>query len=158
MSRSLELIKRHFIFLTTDYGFYIDFEIYSPEIMGNVEVIYKSASTIVKVVVDRSQVLLNIGNIHWLENEWFEFSDVIQYFCPFIEKIYEFSADFESNENYIESQAKHLALLLLHCCDQILKGDFSMQDEIREIESKRVTSMLDNYRRLNRGNGQNLDK
>ena len=143
-----EFIKQHFQYLVDEYSFSIDHEGYSPEVMGNAEVVLKSASTVVKVVVDRSQVLLNIGELSWPEKDWFEFSDVVQFFNPNLKEVYDFSVGSLDNQAYIESQTKRLALLLRQFCEPLLIGDFSMQDEIREIEKKRVTAMLEHFEKL----------
>lgn len=143
-----ELIKKAFMFLIDEYGYTVESEIYSPEIMGNSVVIYNSQSTGIKVVVDRSQVLINIGELSLPEKEWLEFGDVIKYFNPEINEAYDFSRGSLDNQAYIESQAKRLALLLRQYCDPLLRGDFSMQNRIKEIEKDRVTKMFEHFKKL----------
>jgi hypothetical protein len=145
-----ELIKKSFNFLADEYGYSIDREKYSPEAMGNAYVLYKSQSVGIKVVVDRSQVLINIGDLSWPEENWFEFGDVVQFFNPEMKEVYDFSRGSLDNQAYIESQAKRLARILRQYCKPMLRGDFSMQDDIKEIEKKRVTAMLEHFQKLSR--------
>jgi hypothetical protein len=153
-----ELIKRYFHYLVDEFGFSIDREGYSPEVMGNAVVVFVSTSTAVKVVVDRSQVLINIGELSWPEKDWFEFGDVVQFFNPNLKDVYDFSGDSLDNQAYIVSQAKHLALLLRQYCEPLLRGDFSMQDKIREIEKKRVAEMLEHFQKLSRNYKRNTSQ
>jgi hypothetical protein len=145
------LIKQHFQYLIDTYGYYIDHEQYSTEVMGNAEIVYKSAQTGISIIVDRSQVLLNIGNISWSERDWFEFSDVVHYFSPKIEFVYAFQNDNQDAQVDIEGQIKWAAIMLMQYCDPILRGDFSMQREIREIEKRRVAKLLKHFNNLSKG-------
>jgi hypothetical protein len=145
---NISLIKENFQFLIQEYQFYIDRERYSPEVMGNAVVVYKSANTAIQVVVDRSQALLKVGHSSWPERDWFEFSDVMHYFAPHIKPVYSFQNENPSERPDVEGQLKKLVVMLKQYCAPILNGDFSMYKEIREIETKRVSEMLEYFRTL----------
>ena len=107
------------------FGFIIIDEREEPNIMGNGFITYQSNATLIRIVIDRSQVLLNVGEVNAPEREWLEFSDVIHYFKPEFGEVYDFS-----NEASIEKQAKRVSELLRKYCEPILIGDFSIKDLI----------------------------
>lgn len=146
MKDVLSLIKESFHYLIHEYKFLIDREQYSPEVMGNASVVYKAANIGIQVVVDRSQVLLNIGESVLPDRYWFDFSDVMQYFAPHIKSIYGFQNNDSRECPNIGGQLKELAVMLRQYCEPILRGDFSMSKGIREIETKRISEMLDEFR------------
>lgn len=148
MANNLEIIRQQFHLFVDEYSFSIVEELYSPDVMGNALVVFKSTSTIVKVVVDRSQVLVQIGAISWAEKDLLEFSDVINYFYPGIDEVYNFEEGSLDNKADIESQAKRLAFLLHKFCGPLLHGNFSMESKIREIEKRRVELMLEQFKKL----------
>jgi hypothetical protein len=152
MPNPVEIIKQGFRYLIENYGFQAVHEQYSPEIMGNAEVIYKSRATAIKIVVDRSQVLINIGKISWPEREWFEFSDVIHFFDLNIMNVYDFPSG--STTASVDAQVTRLAQFLRKYGEPLLVGDFSMETQIREIEQKRVKEMLEDFKRLSRGKNE----
>lgn len=147
-----ELIKKHFNYLVNDYGFSIDREEYSAEQMGNGYIVYMSRAVAIMIVVDRSQVLLNLGEPSWPEREWFDFTDVVSYFNSSIKEIYNFSESQIDHQAYVEKQAQHLAHILRMNCEPLLRGNFSMQNQIREIEQKRVMEMLESFQELSDNN------
>ncbi len=150
-SLPVELIKFHFRYLIDEYGFSIVDEEYFPEMMGNAIVVYESATSGIMVVIDRSQVLINVGKPSWPHRYWFEFSDVIQFFIPEIKEAYVFvNEDSPKNRIEIEVQINRLALLLRQYCEPLLRGDFSMHDKIREIETKRVEELLEHLKSLSK--------
>ncbi len=140
MKLPVDIIKEHYKYLD-EYGFSIYQERYSPEFFGDAEVIYQSSSVVVKIVVDRSQVLINIGKGAWPEKDWFEFSDVMRFFAPG-ERAYVFA------QSSVENQVKRTARLMKQYCWKLLEGDFSMQDQIKTIEAKRVAAMLSSFQKL----------
>lgn len=145
----IEIIKRYFEYLIDEYGFLIEREEYSPEAMGNAYIVYTSKLIGIGVVVDRDQVLINIGQVTWPEREWFEFTDVIHYFNPNIKKVYAFSGVPLEKQNFtIEAQVKHVSIILRQYCEPILMGDFSMEDLIKEIERKRAKEILEHFKKL----------
>jgi hypothetical protein len=142
MTTSDSLIKQYFQYLIDTYGFFIDHEQYSPEIMGNTEIVYKSTQIGIRIIIDRGQVLVNIGNPSWPESDWFEFSDVVHYFSPEVKFIYAFQDNVQDEQIDVEAQIKRVARMCNQYCGPILRGDFSMQEQIRKIEEKRVAEML----------------
>lgn len=148
MTSTISIIIDNFYFLVKEYNFYIVLEQYSPEIMGNAEVIYKSEKVMIRVVVDRSQVLLNIGEPSWPDRDWLDFSDVLHYFNANIESVYDFQKNNLNKPPDIGTQLQKLAILLKQYCEPILKGDFSMSTEIRKIETKRISEMVDSFRKF----------
>src|SRR5574341_1025844 len=88
-----DLVKQHFKYLTDDYGFAVALETYSPMVMGNASVDFESSKTRIEIVLDRSQVLIALGPIDRPRREWFEFSDVVQFFAPTVDPIYVFPQD-----------------------------------------------------------------
>jgi hypothetical protein len=143
-----ELIKKHFNYLINDYGFSIDREEHSTEQMGNAYIVYVSRAIAIMIVVDRSQVLLNLGEPSWPEREWFEFTDVVSFFNSSITEVYNFSESPIDHRAYVEKQVQYLAYILRVNCEPLLRGDFSMQNQIREIEQKRVLEMLESFHEL----------
>ena len=89
-----EIISTNYQSLMDEYGFSIVREVFSPEIMGNVELILMSPMTGIKVVVDRNQVLVNIGDSSNPEDEWFELSDVVHFYAPTFLDVYIFPNKF----------------------------------------------------------------
>jgi hypothetical protein len=146
---AIEIIKRYFKYLTDEYAFLIEREGYSPEAMGNAYIVFTSKLIAIRVVVDRGQVLIDIGKVALPEKEWFEFTDVIHYFNPGIKKVYAFSGVPLEKQNFtIEAQVKHVSLILRQYCEPLLIGDFSMEDQIKEIERKRAKEMLEHFNKL----------
>jgi hypothetical protein len=142
------LVRQHFRYLTDEYGFSITRDDYFPEHMGNADMLFVSPQTGVEIVLDRGQVLINIGPIIQARKEWFEFSDVVHYFAPEIEPVYIFSEDASSYQAAIESQVARLAQLMRQYCEPLLKGDLSTQNSIREIEGTRVAKLMDHLNGL----------
>jgi hypothetical protein len=150
MEQSLlsNLVRQHFRYLTDEYGFSLARDAYFPESMENADMLFVSSQTGVRIVLDRGQVLINIGSLLQPQQEWFEFSDVVHFFAPETEPVYIFSQD---NSNYhatIESQVIRVARLMHQYCEPLLRGDFSMQSGIREIERQRVAKLLDDLNKL----------
>jgi hypothetical protein len=131
-----------------EYGFSVVHEVYSPGIMGNAVVVFKSDTTGIKIVVDRSQVLVNIGKLTMPEEEWFELSDIVHFYAPALEDVYVFPRDFQNNQDTVELQVGRLAQIIRQYCEPLLKGDFSDENQIKEIEKKRVADMLEHFKKL----------
>ncbi|MEW5868719.1 MAG: hypothetical protein AB1894_05535 [Chloroflexota bacterium] len=125
----IQLIKQYFQYLMDEYGFCVDREQYSPDTMGNAEVVVKLDSTTVQVVIDRSQVLIKVGATEWSERKWLDFAAVARYFDPSLKEAYVFP---EVAEMRVEIQLDRLAHMLRQDCEPVLRGDFSMAKQIRE--------------------------
>ena len=111
-------------------------------------VTYSSASVGIRVTIDRSQVLINIGDVSDNANEWFDFSDVIRFFDPSIENPYVFIEKTNENttEDIVEAQVERLASILRKNCDAII-SELWMKEKIKVIERKRVTEMLEKLKK-----------
>lgn len=136
-----DLVKKHFHYLLEVYKFTVAKESYSPEIMGNAEIVFTSLSTGIGIVLDRDQVLINIGAITQPKGEWFEFGDVVRSFAGDVENIYAFDEGYAA----LETQIARLAHIMHTYCGPFLAGDFSKQKEIKEIENRRVSEMLNRF-------------
>ena len=136
-------VKENFSFLITEYGYNIIQENYQPETMGNALVVFASRYTIFKIVQDRGQVLINIGEASMPRTEWFEFTDVIRFFS-FDETldVYQFSSINPYDLPPIKEQVSRLAKLTRKYCTPILEGDFSMKQKIKELEKKRTDKLF----------------
>ncbi len=142
-------VKKHFGFLLTDYDFFIAHEQFSPEAMGNAQIIFKSPLVGIDIVLDRSQVLVSIGSLVEPRRDWFEFSDVLYCFVPNL-AAYIFPSvptDFPDFGSSVDAQVSRLARLMSQYCVPILKGDLSMSNKIKEIESERVSKMIESFQR-----------
>jgi hypothetical protein len=149
MKNPLDIIKKHFEYLVSEYNYHIEKEEFSPQTMGNAYVTYSSVSVGIRVTIDRSQVLINIGDISDNANEWFDFSDVINFFDPSIESPYIFIEKTNENttEDIVEAQVKRLASILHKNCGAIIRGELWMKEKIKVIERKRVIEMLEKLKK-----------
>ncbi len=152
-----DIIKTHFNRLSDQFGLTILRESYSPEIMGNAEVVFVSDKVGIQVVVDRNQVLIRIGKRSWPENEWFAFTDVLHYFAP-DEEAYIFLDKVKNEPLGIEAQVIHILRVLDQYCRPLLEGDFTHSDQIRELEDKRVSEMLEMFRNISQKARENKKK
>ena len=148
MKNPLNIIKNDFEYLVREYNYHIEKEEFSPQTMGNAYVTYSSASVGIRVTIDRSQVLINIGDVSDNANEWFDFSDVIRFFDPSIENPYVFIEKTNENttEDIVEAQVERLASILRKNCDAII-SELWMKEKIKVIERKRVTEMLEKLKK-----------
>jgi len=141
------IVKKHFDFLFSDYGFVTVDEGYYPELMGNAHIRLESEKCGIQIVLDRNQVLINMGPTSLGEREWFEFSDIVQYFAPEIESVYVFPEEELTYETRIEVQVSRLAEIMHNHCKPVLRGNYAMYAEIKDIEHKRVAEMLAEFNR-----------
>jgi len=143
-----DLVKEYFDFLVETYGFSIKHEEYRSEVMGNASVIFESLHIGINIVLDRGQVLINIGPSSLPRQDWFEFSDVVHFFAPELEPLYNFPRNFADYENELENQMSRFNQIMCKYCEPLLLGDFSMQEKIRQIGDKRVAEMKTQFNGL----------
>lgn len=150
MKNPLITIEKHFEYLIDEYNYHVVSEEFSPQAMGNAYVIYASSSIGIQVTVDRSQVLLNIGDISDNKKDWFDFSDVIKFFNPSISDPYIFTEKTDKNntDDIVEIQIRRLASLLGQNCRPILGGELWMKEKIKVIEKTRVAKMIEKLNKL----------
>lgn len=129
-----DLIVDHFRFLVDEFGFSVEKKVFDPCMMGNAFALFTSPKIGVEIAIDRNQVLVSLGDRTDPSEKWFEFSDVLKYYCP-TETAYIFYEKTEENtwEQAIETQLSRVALLLRTDCQPFLNGDLSMKNEIKEI-------------------------
>ncbi len=131
------LVSNHFRFLIEEFGYHINKYVTDPENFGNSIVRFESSSAGINIVLDRGQVFVAIGPLTSQEVEWFDICDVIPYFAPQIEAVYLFPEDL-SGEASISFQLERLSNLIKSYCSPILQGDFLMEREIRDNQTKRA--------------------
>lgn len=143
---SNELIKVIFRTLMDEYGYSFTRDLYSPEFMGNAEVVFASDKTGIRIAVDRGQVFVNIGPLLQPKDEWVDLENVVHFYAPRVKGVYLFQ---RSNQSYsdIESQVNWVLHVLRKYCKPLLEGNFSDYDRIKEIERKRVREMIETYQR-----------
>jgi hypothetical protein len=144
-------VLKYFTPLIQNYGYWIEEDLTLPLNVRKNLIILASSKTGIEIVLERgSQILVQIGQITKPRDEWFVFTDVIGYFYPGTVP-YEFS-DHPDFQERIETQLKRLSHLILEYCTPILRGDFSMQGEIKALEEKRVAAMLVEFKKINSRN------
>ena len=148
---SLDILKQTYEFLIEEYGFRVKHAQYSPGFMGNSQIIYELNDIAISIVVDRGQVLINIGSTIKPVKEWFEFTDVIHYFDPNLDIVYDYFENLDNANERIIQQANRLAQLLRKYCTPILKRDISMGPKIKEIENERVKKLLQDLNNISPG-------
>ena len=144
-------VLKYFKPLIQNYGYWVEEDTtLPPEVRENL-VILASSKTGIEIVLERgSQILVQIGQISKPRDDWFVFTDVIGYFSPGTVP-YEFS-DHPDFQIRIKTQIQWLSHLILEYCKPILLGDFSMQERIKALEEKRITTMLEEFNKINRKN------
>jgi hypothetical protein len=128
-----DLVKKHFAFLLSDYGFQIS-EILGGrgEAMGNAAVTLESAHGAMQIVNDRGQVLISIGPSGTPRREWFEFSVVVQTYAPEVHPVYIFPTDDAATfEVRLETQVQRVAELARTYCQPALRGHSPTAAEIK---------------------------
>jgi hypothetical protein len=137
----VNLTKQYFQFLINEFGFSIIKESYNPEIkIGNGSVMYQSKFVTLEVVVDKTEVLLKIGQRRAPLEKRFDFLDVMKCFAPEVEDAYLRSGITLTLKDslVIETRIRNIGTLLRKYCQPLLAGDFSMKANIKEVEEKRA--------------------
>jgi hypothetical protein len=151
-----DLIIQYFNYLIKEFDFNIEKKEFDPNMMGNAYVIFRSARVEIEIVIDRDQVLISLGDRKKSREKWFNYSDVLKLFAPsevaysdledlFNEKRANHISNADTWDEVIEVQLDRLAVMLRRYCEPILKGDFSMKKDIKQIEEKRVSEMLKRF-------------
>jgi hypothetical protein len=144
-----DVVKKHFKYLIDDYGFCIKEETPATDNpLWQGIVVYANESEpdlpfkkkpFVRLVLDRGYVMLDIKSGEMTEREWFYISEVMKLIAPEVqvrEKV-DFSKD---PYEIVETQIQNLSKLLVQYCDSLLKGDFSIGDQ---IQAKRMQERED---------------
>jgi hypothetical protein len=148
MNDRSDLIVQCFRYLIDEYGFKVERKEFDPNTMGNAVVIFKSTKIGIEIVIDRDQALISIGDQSDPRKLWFEFGDVVQFFAPFIDNVYDFPEETPETGNWdeiVEAQLNRLAAILRQYCEPLLTGEPLMKTEIKKVEEKRVAEMFKRY-------------
>lgn len=137
-----DTLVQHFRFLTDEFGYRITKIETDPKNFGNCLVQFESPSAGVDVILDRGQVFVTIGPLTTPEEEWFDICDVSPYFAPQMEAVYLFP-EAVSSEVSLSYQLDRLSNLMKSYCSPILQGDFRMEREIRNHQTKRAEKLKD---------------
>jgi hypothetical protein len=144
-----DVVKKHFKYLIDDYGFCIKEETLAtdnPLWQGIVVYANESESDLpfkkkpfVRLVLDRGYVMLDIKSEEMTEREWFDISEVMKLIAPEVQ-VHE-KVDYSKDPyEIVETQIQNLSKLLVQYCDSLLKGDFSIGDQ---IQAKRMQERED---------------
>ena len=106
---SLDILKQTYEFLIEEYGFRVKHAQYSPGFMGNSQIIYELNDIAISIIVDRGQVIINISSATKPVKEWFEFTDIVHFFDPNLDKVYDFFENMDNANERIIQQANRLA-------------------------------------------------
>lgn len=138
-----DLITQYFDYLVNEYGFHIERKEFAPETMGNAIVVFKSSVVGIEIVLDRDFVSICMGDQADPRRQWFEFTDILKYFAPSIEKAYIFPEKTSGNtwDEIVNSQMSRLAKVLRQYCEPFIKGDLSGKEQIKRIEEERTAEL-----------------
>ncbi len=147
MVNRVDLINKHFQFLISDYNFQVDRSEFDFHSMGNAIVIFKSPNYGIEVTIDRNQVFISIGEIVDSRKQWFDLTDVINYYTHSENDIYDFSPtkNLGSWDNVVEAQLENLARIVDHFCKPVLRGQLWQKEEINKVKEKRIIAMMKKY-------------
>jgi hypothetical protein len=139
-------VKTGFQYLISDYGFSVTDERYDPQSFGNSLVEFRSKETAIRLVLDRGQVLVDLGPISWDPNSWCSLSSMMEVLAPEGgEPAYVFPETWESYSGMVDWQINRLARLLRQYCSLVLTGQFSGW---KELARRRTKEAEDGYRAL----------
>jgi hypothetical protein len=130
----ISLVTHQFRFLVDEFGFHAKKARTDQKNFGNSLIRFETSTIGINVVLDRGQVFIYLGQLSMPEDEWFDICDVISYFAPQIENVYLFPENL-SGDASITFQVERLSDLVKTYCTTILKGDFSMERDIRAGQS-----------------------
>ena len=131
-----EKVKEHFRYLIDDYGFSIVNESYTTD-SGNGLVEFRSRSVHIRIVLDRGQVLIDIGPSPEVLDYWFDLSSVIEFLSPEAhEPAYIFPEKWDNYYEMIDWQVARLARVLRQYCVSVLTREFPDWRELLERNQK----------------------
>jgi len=141
-----EQVKKHFHYLVDDYGFSVVDEKHDPEAFGNSLVDFQSSTAVIRVLLDRGQVLVDIRPSIEPPTFWFDLGSLVEFLAPEAdEPVYVFPETWDNYYEMIEWQVARLARVLRQYCALVLRGEFS---QWREIDKRRKKSAEEGYRAL----------
>lgn len=107
-----------------------------------------SDKLVIKIVYDRGQVLVDIGQKNDDRKDWFELTDVVGAFTSEIETIYNFPKEKMSFEDSVTIQMVRISYLLKTYCMPFLSGNLTYIRKIKSIEEKRVKELIQSLQSL----------
>jgi hypothetical protein len=127
-----ELVMKHFKYLIDSYGFTVAKE---EPIHGGTVVEFRSRYCRVRVVLDRCQVVVEIGPNKLFNKPWFDLSYVILFKDPDSHFEYEFDPEgyVQDRESSQDRQVRRVAELTRRYCEEMLRGDFSSQEDLKRF-------------------------
>jgi len=140
-----ELIERHFRFLSNNekYSMVRTLETSS---FGNLLVEYQSQEIILRITLDKSQVIIDIKPKSSAGDSWFGLSSLVDYVAPELGGFkYVIPEKWNDYDVMIEQQVKYLGEVLRKYCGLILSGRFSNWKEVEETRAKKAEN---EYRKL----------
>ena len=122
MAERIDWIIQYFGYLINEYGFHVEEKDFTPQMMGNAYVLFKSAKIGIEVVIDRNQVLISIGDQSEVRDKWSEFSDILKYLAPSeVPYIFYERTDELTWDEAVKAQLSRTSSLLRQYCETMLK-------------------------------------
>lgn len=141
-----EQVKRQFRYLIEDYGFSVVGERYDPEAFGNSLVDFRSGSIIMRMLLDRGQVMVDFRPCVGPSDSWYDLGSVIEFLAPEAdEPAYIFPETWDNYQDMVNWQVDRLAGIVRRYCIRILRGEFSEWEEIAEARKRKA---MDEYKAL----------
>ena len=141
-----EQVKKHFHYLIDEYGFSVVDERYDAEAFGDSLVQFQSSTVDLSIILDRGQVLIDIGPHPESPDYRFGLVSVIEFLAPEAdEPAYIFPETWDNYYDMIDWQVTRLARVLQQYCAPVLRGEFSQWKEMAERRRKEAR---DTYRAL----------
>ncbi len=136
-----EQVKRQFRYLIEDYGFSVVDERYDPEAFGNSLVDFQSDSIVMRVLLDRGQVMIDFRPRAGPSKSWYGLDSVVEFLAPEADgPAYIFPETWDNYQDMINWQVDRLASVVQRYCARVLRGEFSGWEEIAETRSRKATS------------------
>jgi len=136
-----EHVKGQFWYLIEDYGFSVLDERYDPEAFGNSLVDFQSDSVVMRVLLDRGQVMIDFRPSAGSPECWYGLNSVVEFFAPeFDGPACVFPETWDNYQGMIRWQVDRLASIVQRYCTQVLRGEFSGWEQIAETRSRNATS------------------
>jgi hypothetical protein len=133
-----ELVERHFSYISTDERYSVA-RILGSESFGNALIEYQSKETILRISLDKSQVLIDIKPRSTTHISWFGLPSLIEFLAPESnEAAYVFPDKWDDYDDMIEWQVKRVARILHQYCEPILSGKFTKWKKVEKMRLKKV--------------------
>jgi hypothetical protein len=148
-------VRERFSYLMDDFGFSVIHEEYYPQSFGNALVVLESKDCRIRVLLEKEQVLVDVGPLsapeEWSSHApdyWFGLTYVTALLAPEAEPMaYQFPDTSLDRNARIDRQLVRLAGILRPYCDQIARrfcpeSFQSTQEELLQLQEKQVREWL----------------